>query len=148
MRTSRPRYGIRLRILLGGLIALSIAHFVAAYRPSLVGGAGDDWGTDRPLESCITEKSVREFLDGKTILSRSSRDAGGNGLETITLHKEQISSLKTRADDYSSIVVRFNLDHEGKRCFVQGFFEFTTSEDPSLHIHGWDRFMGQVVSGQ
>ncbi len=143
-RTLRRRGQKRLWVLLGCLVALFSLHVVASLKPGLV---GDDWGTDRPLDRCITEQSVLEFLDGKTVFSSDSTHAAAGGA-TITLHKERISSLVIRSDDYGSILVRFNLDHEGKQLRVDGSFQFTTSDDSDLHYHFWDQFMGQVVAGR
>jgi len=144
-RTPRSKNRIRLRFLVAGLTALLVVYVVlglASRFPGYPGGAG------LPCDRCITEQSVLKFLDGKTVFSGGSMRAAGSGLETTTLHKENISSLVFRPDDWSSILVRFNLDHEGKQYRVEGSFQFTTSDSPELHYHGWDRFMGQVVSGR
>jgi hypothetical protein len=109
---------------------------------------GGDEDASLPLDRCITEQAVLKFLHGKPVLSLNSMDAAGRGGETITLRKERISSLKTRSDDPGWILVRFNLDHEGKQYLVEGTFVLTTSDSPELHYHGWERFLGWVVSSR
>ena len=140
-QTLRRRGQKRLWVLVGCLVAVFSVHTVVSLNPRFL---GDDWGTDRTLDRCITEESVLKFLDGKSVLSGYSMHPSASGLQAITLHKEKISSLVIRPDDWSMILVRFNLDHEGKQYRVEGSFQFTTSDSPDLHYHGWDRFMGQV----
>jgi hypothetical protein len=139
--TPRRKSRIRMRILVAGVVALSMVVLV-------LGLPGDEWGAGRPLDRCITERAVLAFLDGKTVLGSSSADAAGKRVATITLRKERISSLKIRSADPPSIYVRFNLDREGKQHLVEGYFVFTTSDSPELHYHGWNLFEGHVVSSQ
>jgi hypothetical protein len=82
------------------------------------------------------------------VLSSGPVDGAGNGVETITLRKENISSLKIQSADSPTILVRFNLDHEGEEHLVEGYFVFTTSDSPELHLHFWDQFLGHVVSSR
>jgi hypothetical protein len=169
-RTARCRSLRELWILLASLIVLWIVHGVVDLNPGFLAGDGD---AGLPLDRCLTEQAVLQFLDGKTVLSMVSRDAAGRGVEaisrlpdgvahlaaavpdapgrgveTITLRKEKISSLRIRSDDGRSILVRFKLDHQGQQHFVEGTFQFTTSDSPELHYHGWDDFLGVVVSSR
>ena len=66
----------------------------------------------------------------------------------IALRKERISSLIIELGEYSTIRVRFNLDHEGEHDLVEGSFVFTSIDSPELHCHGWGQFIGQVVSSR
>jgi hypothetical protein len=56
--------------------------------------------------------------------------------------------LKISSDDAWSILVRFNLDHEGEQYLVEGTFFLGTSDSPYLHYHSWGQFMGQDVSNR
>lgn len=142
-RTPRWKSRKRLSILLGSMVALLVVHIAVGLGLGLPGSKAD---SGRPLDKCLTEQAVLAFLDGKSVVSLRSNYGAGNSVDMITLRKEKISSLKMRSDDYYSILVQFNLDHEGKQYTVEGSFWFSTSDDPELHYHGWDRFLGQVVS--
>ena len=142
-RAPRRRVGRRLRILLGSLVFLLIVHILDGLNPRFPGGDED---AGPPLDRCITEQAVLDFLDGKKIFSSGLTHAAGSGIETITLRKEKISSLTIISGDYSSILLRFSLGHEGKQYLVEGTFLFRTSDSPELHYHSWDQFMGQVVA--
>jgi hypothetical protein len=136
-RAPRWRRRWRLWILVGGLITLFIIRTAIDLNPELL----SDRAAGLPLDRCLTEQAVREFLDGKNVAL-----IGSTGAVNIVLRKERISSLRIRSDDFNSISLRFKLDHRGKRYQVEGSFDFTTSDSPSLHYHGWDHFQGWVVS--
>jgi hypothetical protein len=144
-RTRRRKGGKRLWVLLAGLIVLLTVHVVTGLNPRFPGGEA---GAGLPLDRCITEQAVLEFLDGKAVVSTGSRDAAGRGVETITLRKERISSLRIRSDDTGLILVRFNLDHEGQQYLVESSFQLFNIDSPELHFHRWNFFGGQVVSNR
>jgi hypothetical protein len=169
-RTARCRSLRELWILLGTLIALWMVHLVVSLKPGFLARDEDD---GLPLDRCLTEQAVLQFLDGKAVFSLVSvdaagrvveaisrlpdgvahlaaavQDAPGRGGETIILRKKKISSLRIRSDYGRSILVRFNLDHQGKQYLVEGTFQFTTSDSPELHWHGWDDFLGVIVSSR
>jgi hypothetical protein len=169
-RTARCRSLRELWIVLASLIVLWTVQSVVRLNPGFRAGDGD---AGLPLDRCLTEQAVLQFLDGKAVLSLVSVDAAGRGVEaiarlpdgvahlaaavqdapgrgaeTITLRKERISSLRIRSDDSRSILVRFHLDHQGKQYLVEGTFQFTTSDSPELHWHGWEDFLGVVVSSR
>jgi hypothetical protein len=99
-----------------------------------------------PLDRCVTEQAVLSFLDGKPVISMGLTNAGASAFETITLRKEKISSLKTESGDDGTVLLRFNIDHDGRQRPVEASFRLTHSDSPELHFHGWVMFMGQVVS--
>jgi len=142
-RTPRLKGRKGLRILVAGLGALLMVHLMVRLTPGLPGA---DEGAGLPLDRCFTERAVVKFLDGKTVVASVSMPGAESGVETITLRKEKISSVVMRGDDNGSILVRFNLDQEGKQYLIECSFVFTTSDDPSLHYHGFEQFVGRVVS--
>ena len=147
--THRRKARKRLWILLGCLIALCMVHLAGVHDLAFL---ARDRAATRPLDRCITQQAVLDFLDGKTVSRAGAQDVSGTRVETIKLRKERISSLRIRRDDdeysWKSILVSFRLDHEGRSSRVEGSFEFTTSDSPELHYHGWGEFVGQVVSGR
>jgi hypothetical protein len=142
-RTTRWKSRKRLSMLLGSMVALLVVHIAVGLG---LGFPGSGAGSGLPLDRCLTEQAVLAFLDGKSVVSLPSNYGAGIPVDMITLRKEKISSLKMRSDEYYSILVQFNLDHEGKQYTVEGSFELTTSDDPELHYHGWHQFMRRVVS--
>ena len=144
-RALRRRVGRRLWILVGGLIALSLAYVGVSLSPRFLSGQE---GEGRPLDRCLTEQAVLEFLDGKTTDPIEPMDGATSGVRSLTLRKERISSLTIRSGDYPAIQVRFNLEDQGRRYAVEGQFIFTTVDEPRLHQHHWDGFMGQVISSR
>jgi hypothetical protein len=50
--------------------------------------------------------------------------------------------------DSLTVLVWFNLDHEGKRYLIEGSFLFTSHDDPGLHWHSWHDFIGLAVSSR
>src|SRR3954454_13171672 len=96
-RAPRRRVGRRLWILFGSLVFLLIVHILDGLNPRFPGGDED---AGPPLDRCITEQAVLNFLDGKTIFSSGLTHTAGGGAETITLRKENISSLITKSGDY------------------------------------------------
>lgn len=122
-----------------------MAYVLGSIDPRIL---GIDLNDDPPLDRCITEQSVLNFLDGKTIFSASLTNPGAGGVETITLRKERISSLKIGSDGMGSTVLHFNLDHGGRQYPVEASFRLTTNDSPELHFHGWLQFMGAVVPGR
>ena len=145
-RALRSKSRVHLRILLACLVALLVAHVSLSLAPRVLNGDG----VAAPLDRCISEQSVLKFLDGKLVQSGGPVDGAGTGVETITVRKERISSLKVQPKTYGAqvIVVQFSLDHEGRQHLVEGSFVLTSSDDPELHYHGWERFVGRVVSSR
>ena len=109
------------RILLAALVALLMAYVSIALAPRVLNGDG----VAAPLDRCVTEQSVLKFLDGKLVQSGGPVDGAGRGVETITVRKEHISSLKVQPKTYGSqvIVVQFNLDHEGRQLQIESSFD-------------------------
>jgi hypothetical protein len=142
-RTLPWRSGKRSRILLGILIILLAVNVLDGLSSRFRGGDED---AGPPLDRCITEQAVLEFLDGKTILSSGLTHAARSGVETITLGKENISSLSIKSGDYGTILLRFSLNYESKQYPVECSFLFRTSDSPDLHYHSWDQFVGQLTS--
>jgi hypothetical protein len=132
-------------MLVASLIALFLVYATLGVDPRFLGIGVD---ADPPLDKCVTEQAVLRFLDGKIIFSTVSTPLAGVVVETITLRKEKISSLIIQAGEFSSIYLRFSLDHENKQYQVEANFMLTTSDDPSLHYHGWVQFMGQVITSR
>jgi hypothetical protein len=98
-----------------------------------------------PLDQCVTEERVLEYLDGKQVFELGPLD--GPGMKSVTLHRERISSLEMRADgDSSKVLLRFNVDHAGQRYTVEGDFWAGHSDSPELHYASWGPFTGRVVS--
>ena len=141
-RTAHRRGGKGMRILIASLVGLLVVYFVTGIDPRLL---GIDLNDDPPIDRCVTEQSVLRFLDGKTVLSASLTNTGTGGVETITLRKERISSLRIESDGMGSIVLRFNLNDGRPQYPVEASFVLTTSDSPELHYHGWVHFMGAVV---
>jgi hypothetical protein len=116
----------RLRLLLGFLLTLSVAHVIRgidrSYWPAFLRA---DSAPARPLEPWMTEEFFREKLDGKPVYDHTEMDAAGNGIVTITLRKEEISSVKIRRleNDWTS-EVEFELDHQGRRYHVTGSCDY------------------------
>jgi hypothetical protein len=137
----------RLRILIGGMIALLIVFVVIRLDLTFPGG-DDSAGLPLELDRCVTQQAVLDFLDGKKVFSDVPTHETADGLETIMLRKEKISALKIRPGKRGSVVVRFNLDGEGKQYLVEAVILLSIIDDPELHIHGWSLFMGRVLSSR
>ena len=141
-RTRDGRGGKRLRILVAGLTALLMVHLLSGVDPNIL---GIDSAASPPLDRCVTQQAVLSFLDGQSVVSTGLTNPGASAFETITLQKEKISSLKIESGEDGMVLLRFNLDHNGRRSPVEASFMLTHSDSPELHWHGWEMFMGQVV---
>jgi hypothetical protein len=142
-RTHGWRNGKRRRILFGSLIALLMIHGLFAVAPGFLEALVD---SAPPLDRCVTEQSVLSFLDGMPVFSAGLTNTGASSVETITLQKESISSLKIQSGDDGTVLLRFNIKYNGRQLPVEASFMLTHSDSPELHYHGWGLFMGQVVS--
>ena len=141
-KTHKGRDGKRRRILFGSLVALVMIHVLAEVNSRFLGISFDP---APPLDRCVTEQAVLGFLDGKPVFSVGLTNAGASTVETITLRKESITSLKIQSGDDGTVLLRFNIDHNGRHYPVEASFMLTHSDSPELHWHGWVLFMGQVI---
>src|SRR5262249_45994297 len=73
-RTARCRSLRALWIVLASLIVLWIVQSVVGLNPGFLAGDRD---AGLPLDRCLTEQAVLQFLDGKAVLSLVSVDAAG-----------------------------------------------------------------------
>lgn len=133
----------RLKILVGGLIVLSLAYVVVCIGPAIL--SRYEWG-GRPLDRCLTEPNVLNYLDGKTVFFNGSMDETKNGEGSLTLRKERIGSLTIRPGDPPAIRVRFDFEDQGRRYRIEGEFLFTSIDSPDLHYHNWGDFIAEAIS--
>jgi hypothetical protein len=143
-RSARRKFGVRLSIWVAWLIIVLIN---LAVRLDL-GRPIRDSIPARPLDRCLTQQAVLNFLDGKTITYTRPAGATIGGEGTIMLRKERISSLAIRSGVGWEVLVRFGLEHEGKRHSVEGHFQLGSSDDPSLHYHQWGEFAGEIINSR
>ena len=145
LQTPHRKRRRRLWILIGGLIALSTVHVLSGldlgFLPHILHGGGAG-----PLEPWITHQGVLDALDGKTAFTLP-KDAGGGGIESITLRKVQITSLSMRASDSDTIHLRFYLDHDRKRYLVEGSLGtvHNTGDMGFIDNHVYGDFEGRAV---
>ena len=63
-----------------------MVHVLAGVDPRFL---GIDFDAGPPLDRCVTEQAVLEFLDGKTVFSGSLMHADGSRVETIALARRE-----------------------------------------------------------